>query len=167
MSSPAGTGQEDASWAPLPLYDASATLDGLVQHPNVARMLAYWQSRRRDGRLPARRDLDPMEFRFVLGSVVIVEVQRNPLRFRYRVHGIDLVQRDGFDLTGKWLTDHPEPQYRERIEKAWGLVVESGRIMHGFRDYQVDGRTRRYEVLILPLADNGTDVDRLFVVQIF
>lgn len=157
----------DALWVPLPIYPPAASLDHVIRRSELSRLLAYWQSKVQNDRLPARRDIDPVDVKYVLGNVVLVEVHRAPLRFRYRLHGIDLVQRDGFDMTGKWLSDHPEPEYRDRIAAAWTVVIESGGIMHGFRNYMLDNRIRTYEVLVLPLADDGAEIDKLFVVQMY
>ena len=154
-------------WEPLPTYPISASLDGVIKRNELRRLLDYWRSKMKAGKIPARRDLDPLEFRYVLGHVVIVDVYRNPWRFLYRVHGTELVTRDGFDMTGKWLSEHPEPEYRDRITAAFTVAVESGGIMHGFRNYVVDGRVRNYEVLALPLADDGVSADKLFVIQMY
>ncbi len=157
----------DAHWVPLPTYPPMASLDHVIRHNELSRVLTYWQSKVQKDRLPARRDINPVDVKYVLGSIVLVDVHRAPLRFRYRVHGTKLVQRDGFDMTGKWLSEHPEPEYRDRIFAAWSVALASGGIMHGFRDYTVDNRVRTYEVLALPLAENGAVIDKLFVVQIY
>ena len=39
--------------------------------------------------------------------------------------------------------------------------------MHGFRNYIVDSRVRNYEVLALPLAEDGLIADKLFVIQMY
>lgn len=57
---------------------------------------------------PGKDFLDPLRLRFLLGSLSLLEIQRQPLRFRYRLVGTDIVQRPGMELTGKWLDDHPE-----------------------------------------------------------
>jgi len=34
-------------------------------------------------RFPARADIDPLDFGYVLGHVMLLDVLRDPLRFRY------------------------------------------------------------------------------------
>lgn len=133
----------------------------------IARLYAYWCARRGERPLPARADLDPADFAYILGNVVLVEVHREPLRLRYRLHGVNLVARDGYDMTGRWLHDHPEPEYRVRIEQTYGEVARSGRLAHGIRDIVVDGRTRRYETLVLPLGRDGATVDMILGAQVY
>lgn len=137
------------------------------QDARVARLLAYWSAQRGGRKLPARADLDPSDFAFILGNLVLMEVHRDPLRFRYRLHGVNLVQRDGYDMTGRWLHEHPEPQYRERIERTYDGVVANGEFTHAVRDIEVDGRVRRYESLVLPLGRDGVTVDMIMGAQVY
>ena len=137
------------------------------QDARVARLFAYWSERRGERRFPARADLDPAAFAFILGNLVLMEVHREPLRFRYRLHGVNLVQRDGYDMTGRWLHDHPEPQYRGQIERVYSQVANTGELVHGIRDIEVDGRIRRYESLVLPLGRDGTTVDIIMGAQVY
>lgn len=138
-----------------------------LRDQRIVRLYAYWCARRGERALPARADLDPAEFAYVLGNLVLMEVQREPLRFRYRLHGVNLVMRDGYDMTGRWLHDHPEPEYRTRIEQTYGEVARTARPAHGVRDIVVDGRMRRYESLVLPLGHDGTTVDMILGAQVY
>jgi hypothetical protein len=133
----------------------------------LRRLLAYWQEKRGGAAMPARADISPFDFTYALGDLVLVEVHREPLRFRYRLHGVNLVARDGYDMTGKWLQDHPEPGYRDRILQTWTSVVETGEPHSVVREILVDGRIRRYESLVLPLAADRHRVDMLLGAQIY
>jgi hypothetical protein len=103
-----------------------------VKHPNIAqgihdsrlcRLYYYWRARKGDRRFPARSDIDPLDFGYVLGNVILFDVMRNPLRFRVRVHGTEMVRRAGYDLTGKFLDDLPITDYRRYVrERCEGLV---------------------------------------------
>lgn len=149
----------------LPAYEPDESLDAQLAHPSVKALHAYWRAKAAGG-LPRRGDLDPLDMKAALGNMVLIDVHREPLRFRYRLHGASLALRDGFDMTGKWLEEHPEPELRARIQSSWSRAAEQRRIVHGFRDCFADLRRRRYEVLILPLADDGLTVDKLLVLQI-
>jgi hypothetical protein len=152
----------------LPAYalDDASALERRLVHPRVRKLFVYWRSRAAPGRLPRRGDLDPLEMKPALGHLALVEVQRGPLRFRYRLHGARMAALDGFDMTGKWLDEHPVPTVRERISSSWARAAERRQLIHGFRDCRADIRPRRYEVLVLPLADDGLTVDKLLVLQI-
>jgi hypothetical protein len=125
---------------------------------SLARLYEYWSGRRRGRDLPSRADIDPLDFPYVLGNVVLVDVLRDPLSFRYRLIGVNLVQRDGWDLTGKTVDEIPEPEYRRHIRGVFEKIVAERRPVSGMRDLFVDGRVRRYEALSLPLSNDGRSV---------
>jgi hypothetical protein len=142
-----------------------------IADPQIRRFVEYWQGKRGAARYPARAALDPIEFRYVLGDVVIIAAKRAapgsqfPWAFRYRLIGANVVARDGYDLTNKSLDDLPEPEYRERVRTTWTAVCDSGVPAHHIRDLHLDNRMRRYEAVVLPLASNGNDIDMLISVQ--
>jgi hypothetical protein len=139
-----------------------------IADENIRRFVQYWGGKRRDRKYPARADLDPVDFAYLLIDIVMVDVMRAPAAawaFRYRLVGTKIVQRDGYDLTGKTLEELPEPEYRERVRATWIEVCESGRPAHRIREVLLDRRLRRYEVVVLPLASNGEDIDMLISAQ--
>ena len=50
-------------------------------------LLAYWRQKKGDRRAPTRADIDPAEIKRLLPYVGLVDVERSPLRFRYRLVG--------------------------------------------------------------------------------
>ncbi len=152
----------------LPAYELgdAPDLEARLVHRCVRELFAYWRSKAAPERLPRRGDLDPLDMRSALGNLAVVEVHREPLRFRYRLHGASMAALDGFDMTNKWLDEHPVPQARGRIASSWRRAAERRQLIHGFRDCFADIRPRRYEVLVLPLAEDGLTVDKLLVMQI-
>jgi len=119
--------------------------------------------------MPARRDIDPLEFPYVLGDLMLVDVLREPepVRFRVRLHGTKLVTQAGYDMTGKSLDALPRPEYRAYVlERCRGLVA-TGEPLVTVHDRVLDGRIRRYEALWLPLADDGDHVDLLICALIY
>jgi hypothetical protein len=142
-----------------------------IADPLIQRFYEYWLEKRDDRRYPNRGALDPIDFRYVLGDVVLVEVRRpsgetgGRLAFYYKLMGTNIVTIDGYDLTNKTLEDLPEPEYRERIRETWTEVCETGEPAHYIRNVTLDDRVRRYEVLVLPLASDGENIDMLVTVQ--
>lgn len=142
-----------------------------IHDPDIRRFVEYWLSKRGGHSYPSRAALDPLEFRYVLGNVVIIEAQPPPAgsgerwRYRYRLIGANIVARDGYDLTNKTLEDMPDPEYRERVRTTWTDVCKTGIWAHHTRELFLDGRLRRYEVIVMPLASNGEDIDMLISVQ--
>ncbi len=142
-----------------------------IADEKIRRFFQYWLDKCRGRKYPARADLDPVDFAYVLGDVVMVDAERSPRgsrwpwTFRYRLVGTKIVHRDGYDLTGRPLDELPEPEYRERVRATWMESCETGLPAHRIRELLLDRRMRRYEVIVLPLASNGEDIDMLISVQ--
>jgi hypothetical protein len=96
--------------------------------------------------------------------LLLVDVLYQPLQFRFRLIGTELVDRAGFDLTGKSLDAYPNPEFRAIMRQGYTAVVESRRPLRSVQtNLVVDGRVRRYEALLLPLAADGETVDMLMI----
>jgi hypothetical protein len=134
-----------------------------VRDPLLKQLLAYWQEKRGTRAMPSRGDLDPLEMKFALGSVMLVDVLRDPLRYRIRLHGSELSRRGGFDLTGKMLDEMPLPEAREFARLSFTRVVDAQLPIWGIRERMADGKILRYEALLLPLSAKGDGVDMLLI----
>jgi hypothetical protein len=150
---------------------AEADADSGIADPEIRRFVEYWRAKRGKACCPARTDIDPLDFSYVLGDVVLIDAQRSPAgsqwpwQFRYRLVGANVVSRDGYDLTNKTLEDLPDPEYRERVRATWLEVCATGLPVYYARQLFLDNRMRRYEVVVMPLASNGKDLDMLISVQ--
>lgn len=142
------------------------------REPAIGQLYDYWQKQRGDHRFPARQDLDPLGMKTALGGITIFEVHRNTpipgrLRFRYRLIGSDIVTRDGFDLTGKWLDELPLQQYRALLTgRLQMLCAEPGPLLVRNKQFY-DERWYDYEAIWLPLASDHQTLDMLMACQIF
>src|SRR5438445_5428741 len=95
-----------------------------LMHPNLVRMYEYWRARRHGRDFPGRSDIDPLDFTFALGNIELIDVLRDPLQFRYRLFGVNIAMRDGYDLTGKTVDDIREPHFRALVRAAFEEVIE-------------------------------------------
>ena len=137
-------------------------------NPRLKRLYDYWSEKRGDRRWPARADIDPVDMAFALGNVILAEVllETQP-RFRIRLHGTTLAQHVGYDLTGKMLDDMPVPEFRDLSIRSFSKVVRDGEPLHILADRAVDGRSQRYEAILMPLSADGARVDMLLVGLIY
>ncbi len=136
-----------------------------IPDETLRRMFEYWQSRGGSGRMPSRADIDPLEFGWALGIVCLLDVERNPLRFRYRVDGSIIADRHGEDLTGR-TTDEVRPQfYAAMLREHFSEVVESQRPSLFRIAIRYEGRAKTYLRLALPLSTDGTNVDKILTVS--
>lgn len=119
---------------------------------------AYWDARRAGRSYPARDEIDPLDLRFILGSLILVDVEAEPRRYRYRLFGSDIARRQGFDMTGKYLEQHPWPELAAMARQTYGEVITSGQPAlirrHGLlNDQYVD-----HVSLILPLGHSQVEM---------
>lgn len=135
-----------------------------IAHPKLKRLYEYWDGKRSGRRMPARADLEPLDLTFIFGNVILVDVvDEVPPRFRVRLHGTNLVQRAGYELTGKMLDELPVAGFRDLANQSFTHVATTGAPFHTRRDRIIDGRFARYETVIMPLSDDGERVNRLLI----
>jgi hypothetical protein len=133
-----------------------------IAHPKLRQLYEYWDGKRAGRAMPSRADLDPVEMRFVIGNVILVDViEGKPLGFRIRLHGTNLSEQVRFDLTGKMLDEMPLAEFRELTRQSFSKVATTKQLLHAHRDRILDSRRRSYETVILPLSSDGERVDRI------
>jgi len=144
-------------------YDLAAQ----INEPRLARLYAYWLARKGARRFPSRRDIDPLEFGYVLGHIMMVDLLRDPPGLRVRLHGTEMVRRAGYDLTGKLVQDLPINEYRAYVIERCNSVAATGVPVLVHHDRVLDGRPRRYEALWLPFSEDGQTVSMLLCALLY
>ena len=144
------TGGTDPGSPALPVIEAIADA-GRVADLNVRQFLSLWFAEMDAGRRPGKDFFDPLRLRFLLGSLSLLDVEKDPLRFRYRVVGTDIVQRLGVELTGKLLDDHPNQTFRPLLIQGCRVVYHTGRPVYGSLDTRALGLDWHLEVAAVPL----------------
>ena len=140
------------------------TLDGsyAITSSILLRLYDDWEQRRGGREFPARSDFDPVDLKYVLGSLSLIDVGYEPLRFRIRLHASDNARRVGVDLTGRDLGAHPYEETRKLMHAQCRAVVAErqpvGRIRSGAL---ADSRMWRYQVLMLPLSSDGVMINMI------
>ncbi len=134
-----------------------------ITYPNLLRLYDYWRACGDADRLPARRNIDPVEMAFILGNLILVDIERDSDGgidgFRYRLIGTNLVDRLHVEMSGRRLDEHPDPSFRVFAHRVYRRVAEGGVPIVLRQSAVVDNRPRFYEVVLLPLAADGRTVD--------
>jgi hypothetical protein len=146
----------------MPAEEGASEAPADVRDPRLRGLWAYWAGKRNGAALPGRAAINPLEMRAWLGNLLLMDVVEAGLDFRYRLHGTQLVQLFGADLTGRLVGSLP-------VRDVDRLLAE-GRLVVGSRDWHYTEETVVAEKqhiaiakLILPLAANARDVDMLIV----
>ena len=122
----------------------------------------YWKSKRAGTTLPGRAAISPHEMRPWLGNLLLMDVVEEGRDFRYRLHGTQLVQLFGADLTGRLVSALGVPDV-DRLLAEGRRVVESRDAHYTEETVVAEKQHIAIAKLILPLASNGSDVDMLIV----
>lgn len=140
-----------------------------VQRPRLRRLLEYWQARRGDRAMPGRQDIDPLDLSWLLGNISLADVVHGAdrPRYRFRLVGTRAVQRFGYDPTGKWLDDLPEPAYRQHVQAAYDELIRRQVPLVERPNMLIDNRTHDYEILRLPLGADGATIDMILLAADF
>ena len=143
--------------------------DRSLWHPLASRLYDYWCALAPPGRLPGRQDLVPEDIAALWSRLWMLDVFRDPLRYRYRLCGTEMVTSLGREVTGEWLDEvHPSlianPQSRERFR----FMAETGGATwrRGVPLWTRDPKHQLIETLIVPLAGDGQTVDKLLAVSV-
>jgi hypothetical protein len=142
-------------------------LPAAIREPRLKRLYDYWCAARRERRFPSRRDIDPLDFPYVLGSLMLVDVVREPLRFWVRLHGTEMVARAHYDLTGKFLDELPISEFRDYTIMRCRELVEGPQPLWVQHDRELDDRRYRYQALWLPFSDDDATVAMLMCALIY
>lgn len=135
-----------------------------VCHPRIAGLYRYWDAKRAGRAMPARRDLDPVELKAWLGSIILYDILADPVDFRYRLVGTNIVIAMGRDLTGSRVSEHAASE-----DQAYAMIALTelvGRRTYRFRNDPVRGDRGTFlgrDRIYLPLSENGTDVTMLLL----
>ncbi len=140
-------------------------LPTVIREPRLRRLYDYWDAARRRRRFPSRRDIDPLDFPYILGNVMLVDVLDDPPRFR--VHGTNLVARSHYDLTGKLVDELPLADYRDLTLKRCHELAVRPQPLWVEHDRMLDDRIFHYQALWLPFSDDDATVSMLMCALIY
>lgn len=122
----------------------------------LARLYRYWWQKRGTAVAPHRRDLNPAEIPDLLPIIHLIDVRWDPLTFRHRLVGTEIVEWLERDVTGKDVTS-------ELYGTATAVVLTTlERIAREVRPFRrrarLDWHRRNWltmETVELPLVDDG------------
>jgi hypothetical protein len=164
-----------------------------AQDKRLARLYQYWRGRCGDRQFPDRADIDPVDFRYVLGFVTMVDVIDIDLplanaapgaktvmdhgtggraavqqgrRYYFRLDGSRLAELSGTDYTGLYLDELPWPDYVDFVRWTYDEVLRRKRPFGYRRHGNIDEHTFDEETLIFPLGAGHGRIEKLLVAVI-
>jgi hypothetical protein len=136
--------------------------EALPAHPDLRRLLEYWRGKCGERPFPRREDIDPVDFRFMLDRIALTEVHGDPPR-RYRMRLVGTFWRDlsGVELSGTWVEDLPTANLRDLTIGFYEAMIAARKPRFAVRDAIIDDRLLRYEIMLLPLSEDGNRISMI------
>ncbi len=126
----------------------------------------YWNSKRGARPMPARGDIDPSEIKHLLPNILIVDLEGEPLRVRFRLLGTKVVAASGRDFTGGYLDEYVPSDIENLWQTYYGIARD--RCLPVLGDAAVptgDGGRFTYEFGIFPLGPEATRVTQCLSIE--
>jgi len=136
-----------------------------LHSPLVRAGKAYWASKKGARLLPARGDFDPLiEVPDLVPHMMLKDVRRQPLDFRYRLIGTSIRHHLEHDLTGQWMSAIPGQGPGNPLWNAHAEVIAQ-RLPVFLRPAYTGPHNEflQVESVILPLAGDHETVDMLMI----
>jgi hypothetical protein len=136
--------------------------ESLPAHGDLRRLLEYWQAKRGERPFPRRADIDPIDFHLMLDRISLTEVHGDrPRRYRMRLVGTFWRDLSGVELSGTWVDELPRTNLRDLTIGFYEAMIAAGKPRFAVRDAIVDDRLLRYEIMLLPLSEDGVRVSMI------
>ena len=136
-----------------------------LQSPMV-RQLHQWWSADRHGDIPDRSDFDPVDFAALLPNILIVDVEHQPFRVRYRLVGTRVIEATGFNIVGHYLDElmptEPEAPWMDIYLQSY---LERAPIVGTSTCTTTSGSLFTHEYGLFPLRKGGQSVDQFISIE--
>jgi hypothetical protein len=132
-----------------------------IASPHGRRLYRHWLDLRGDGEMPGRHAFDPFDVPWILGDLSLIEIVSGD--YLFRVDGSRAVEFFGSEMTGKRLSQYPDPARVGHIRRSYDTVV-AGRAPHVWlRDALVHGKRRTLEQVLVPFASGAGEVSHIAI----
>ena len=126
--------------------------------------LSLWEINGKDGMLPARKDIDVLDLRPLIGRIHLVDVSDpDPANYRFRLFGSAVRFPGDNNYANFAIGAHTSPSFRQALMEDYAAVTFTGTPSYQHVVAMVNFQHYSYSRLILPLADDGRRVDQLMV----
>ena len=137
-------------------------MTGLFWDDRLDDLFAYWNAKRGNRPAPSRRDLDPRDITRLLPFLHLIDVEPEPLRFRHRLVGSELIDTLGRNVTGKYVSDGLYGRAADEIlemMRTLAIKIRPFRRRSRLEWHRADWLTM--EALELPLIDENGQVNMI------
>lgn len=133
-----------------------------IRHPLLKELLNYYRARQEPGKLLGRLRLEPADIPEILPHLILVSVEQGSLKVR--LAGTRVVDRFGFELTGKNLLDFLPPDLSQKYETLFMEVL--GKRFAALAGFELPRRgllPLDIEMILLPMSDREGEENLVMV----
>lgn len=158
--------------------NAATGQPSVPDHPDLQRLLAYWSAQRGERAFPRRQDIDPVDLAFMLNRIALTEIHdHGPRRlvsdtrpviadhpapfYRFRLVGTWWRDLIGVELTGSWAEDLPNRRVMELTVNFYRDMTALRQPLFAQRDAWLDERRYDYQIMIMPLSEDGQHISMI------
>lgn len=147
------------------LYPSNETVAAVatgseIGDPLQRRLYDWWIAACAGRAMPPYSAFDPVALPWVLGPISVVSVLDDG-DYRYRVDGTRVVDYFGVEMSGKKLSEHPNPTAQKRIGDSFAFVRAAKAPVSVRRDAVYEKRSIRVVLLLLPFAKDSENVSEI------
>ena len=149
--------------------DTDVPLTPSEWNPKTSKIYNYWLSiHPGDNQLPRRQDFDPMDIVDLLPIVWMLDVHRDPLRYKFRLLGTALIPILGKEPTGLWLEEAFPDALNSGAYDDYNYVVRTKQALYrkGTPQYIVP-EYKTIERLLLPLVDSNNNCEIILGLSVY
>lgn len=134
------------------------------------RVYRYWESKCIDGKLPLRSTIDPLEIPDLMQYLIMVDLENEPFRVRYRLVGTHVVDINGYEFTNRYL-DEMTFTMKEFLIECYQHVYDNRCACFAYYDWIYHearpgrGNSGSSEIGIFPLVDESGRVYKALAVE--
>lgn len=115
--------------------------------------------------IPLRSDFDPTELRDLLPNILIVDVEHDPLRFRYRLVGTRVVEFNSQEFTGLYLGTIGWQEEQQLIDAYTDAATGRTPVCGHYTWTLKSGSTGKCEFAIFPFGDSRQRITQIFGIE--
>lgn len=138
-----------------------------VPDPMLARLLELWRSACDGSTLPRKSFVDPFALKFIIGNLVLFEIDSLTRLARYRLSGTHIVDRVGMDLTGMRIVDITDERMAIEVQTAVNYCIEMRQPLFVSSARIVRKAEVTFIALMLPISDDGENITHILIGQLY
>jgi hypothetical protein len=130
-------------------------------------LFGYWERKRGARRMPSRADIDPVDLKRILPSIMLAKFERDSRRVRFTLVGTRCVAHAAMDYTGHFLDELDfSCDFDTDWHEIYRTLTREKRPIFGFvKTFLKDTRVCELAEVLLPLSDDGETVTHCIAIE--